>query len=57
MYNPLKSIVIILAQNFTLVFLAKLNTFLTIDVSFSISPYEQRQLINDIHYFSDIKRC
>ena len=57
MYNPLKSIVIILAQNFTLVFLAKLNTFLTIDVSFSISSYEQRQLINDIHYLSDIKRC
>ena len=60
MYSPLNSIVIILAQNVTSVFLATLviwTPFSPLMSVFFIFSYEQKQSISVIHYLSNIKRC
>ena len=59
MYSPLNSIVIILAQNVTSVFLATLviwTPFSPLMSVFFIFSYEQKQSISVIHYLSNIKR-
>ena len=60
MYSPLNSIVIILAQNVTSIFLDTLviwTPFSPLMSVFFIFSYEQKQSICVIHYLSNIKRC
>ena len=60
MYSPLNSIVIILAQKVTSIFLATLviwTPFSPLTSVFFIFSNEQKQSISVIHYLSNIKTC